>query len=175
VRRLSIATLTAMTAWLASVACSDGYQGEAVGMRVGGLAHFDVVAETLDFHCGSFDCHGGMGRNLRLYGVSGRRLAPGDVPCGAPTTAAEVEADYRSAAGLEPEVLAEVFASGGKSPERLTLVRKARGAEAHRGGKVFPAGSDGDLCLVSWVSGAPELVASCNNSLRDHPSCAGHN
>ena len=150
-----------------AAACSDGYEGASFVATVPSDANFHVVAEVLDYSCGSLDCHGAPGRNFRLYRTFGRRLARTDVPCGAMTTAAEVEADYQSAVGLEPEVMAEVVESEA-DPGRLTLVRKARGAESHKGGTVFPEGSFGDLCLVSWVKGAVD-GPSCNNTFIGAP------
>jgi len=128
--------------------------------------NFEYVANTLDAHCGTLDCHGASGRNFRMYGYSGRRLDPKDVSGGLATTPREVGADYCSLTSLEPEILAAVVAEGGARPERLTFIRKARGAESHTGGTVFPAGSDGDKCLTLWLAGKGES-ASCDNSLSD--------
>jgi hypothetical protein len=148
----------------ASIACSGPPTDGLIVVSAPSADNFAIVTETLDYSCGALDCHGSSTRNFRLYGHDGLRLAPSDVPCGAPTTAAEVQVDYRSAVALEPEVMAEVVASHGAEPDRLTLVRKARGSEAHKGGAVFPEGSDGDRCLVSWVQSAVD-IASCDNSL----------
>ncbi len=158
--------LSAIAALLAGLACSGRYEGGLTSGSGPSPADFSAVAETLDGHCGSLTCHGAAFRNLRLYGKNGRRLDPGDVPGGRATTDAEVEADYRSVIGLEPELARAVAESGGAQPERLTLVRKARGTEAHVGGAVFPKGSNGDLCIVSFVSDKTD-VPSCNNSLLD--------
>jgi hypothetical protein len=64
------------------------------------------VTTPLVYFCGSLDCHGQIGRNLRLYGMQGLRLDPKDVPCGAHTSQAEIDADYQTVIGLEPEVMA---------------------------------------------------------------------
>jgi len=134
----------------------------------GGGSSFLPVARTLDQHCGTIDCHGQVGRNLRLYGSFGMRLAETDTPgCPTDVTAAEAEADYWTVVGLEPEMTATVYAERGGRPERLTVVQKARGAQAHKGGTVFPKGSDGDACLVSFFSGAVD-APSCNNSQRQN-------
>jgi hypothetical protein len=159
-----------------TAACSSPYEGETARLPLPSPVDFDSVAVTLDSHCGSLDCHGKPGRNFRLYGYSGRRLDPKDVPGGLPTTPKESGVDYCSATGLEPELMAEVLAAHGTRPERLTLIRKARGSEAHVGGTVFEKGSDGDQCLVAWVSG--KLVSEdgeaqtflCNNSLSNDPA-----
>jgi hypothetical protein len=170
-------------ALVAAVACSAGDGGDSIPATGPTQQDFKSVAETLDYACGNLVCHGSSARNLRLVGDQGRRLRDADVPCGAPTTQAELEADYRSLVGLEPEVLSEVVAAHGAHPERLTLVRKARGTEKHKGGTVFRDSTDlgrcldgcasdrectsecyGDRCLVSWLAGMVD-VAACANAL----------
>lgn len=167
---------------VALLGCSGGSEGDSLSFAGPPLANFDKVVEMLDYDCGNLACHGTAVRNLRLYGDQGLRLDTRDVPCGAPTTAAELQADYRSLVGLEPESMAEVVAAGAH-PERLTLVRKARGTEQHKGGAVLRDSSDlaactsacgsdgrclracyGDLCLVSWLAGEVDVPA-CGNSV----------
>ncbi len=43
---------------------------------------FAPVSAALANSCGSLDCHGRAGQNLRLYGAFGLRLDPEDVPDG---------------------------------------------------------------------------------------------
>jgi hypothetical protein len=86
------------------------------------------------------------------------------------TTPSERLANWESMCGLEPEVTTIVYCctterctpfdyeancpDGEKfDPSRLTLVRKARLTEKHKGGKVFPIGSDGDQCITKWMKG----------------------
>jgi hypothetical protein len=165
-RALAIAVFCVTTA----AACSTRYEGATVAFDVPNEAGFDQVTIPLVYFCGSLDCHGAIGRNLRLYGSPGRRLNPKDVPCGADTTAAEVHADYESVIALEPEVLSSVVQDGGQHPERLTIVRKARGAEKHTGGVVFAPGSAGDLCLTEWIAGqATDAGVSCRNAIPQNP------
>lgn len=166
-----------------ALGCAGSYEGDSVSATGPTLKDFGRVAESLDYACGNLVCHGIPSRNLRLYGDQGRRLDPNDIPCGKPTTAAEIEADYRSLVGLEPELVAAVVAAHGADPESLTLVRKARGLEQHKGGSVFRDSKDlngcvdacksdrtcsascyGDRCLVSWLTGAVD-VPDCGNSL----------
>jgi hypothetical protein len=130
---------------------------------------FAPVALMLIQACGTLDCHGTVGRNLRLYGNTGLRLRPGDVPTAlTATTNDEIEQDYMSVVGLEPEAMSAVVASGGADPERLTLVRKARGTEAHKGGAPFlsPDDKEGvrDECLTSWLSGKTD-PSPCTRAL----------
>jgi hypothetical protein len=125
---------------------------------------FGAVAAYLDHRCGSLDCHGTRYRNLRMWGQDGMRLAPGDVPGGAQTTADEVDATYLAIVELEPELMAEVVAEQGARPERLTLVRKARGTEKHAGGAIMAPGDLRDTCIVSWLAGATNVPA-CTDAL----------
>ena len=116
---------------------------------------FPLVSDALERRCATLDCHGSRGRNLRLYTGSGLRLDEAAVPGSGSTTEAEYDASYRSIVALEPIVLDAVVSEGGARPERLTLVRKARGVEKHAAGAVLEAGGDADLCLVSWLG--PQL------------------
>lgn len=135
--------------------------------------NFAPVSAALTNSCGALDCHGRAGQNLRLYGSFGLRLDPEDIPGGEDTSPSEHDANYRSVVALEPEVLSSVWLDAGRDPTRLTLVRKARGREAHEGGSVFPEGGDGDRCLLSWLSGALELQACTNAAeLPVSPFCA---
>ncbi|MET0410449.1 MAG: hypothetical protein ABW217_04105 [Polyangiaceae bacterium] len=130
---------------------------------------FAPVSAVLAHGCGSLDCHGRAGQNLRLYGDYGLRLDPEDIPGGDEMTAAEHQANYESVVVLEPEALSSVWLERGRDPERLTLIRKARGREAHKGGSVFWEGDAGDRCLRSWLSGAID-VATCTSAAELTPS-----
>lgn len=120
---------------------------------------FKPVALVLVNRCGSLDCHGSKYRSFRLYGFGSERSDPTSRPNSPDTTPDEVSLDYQAVVGVEPEVMAAVVADGGKEPERLTLVRKARNAEAHKGGQRIVPGSDADICLVSWLGGAVDANA----------------
>jgi hypothetical protein len=123
-------------------------------------ATFSPVAQLLDVRCGSLDCHGTVARNLRLYGSAGLRWSPRDRPLvPACDTVDEGDQDYESVVGLEPEALSAVVAAGGVNPEQLTLVRKARGTEAHKGGQIWTQGDDSDRCLTSWLAGSADASA----------------
>jgi hypothetical protein len=129
------------------------------------------VSTALATSCGSLDCHGRAGQNLRLYGSIGLRLDPEDLPGGEDDemTPSEHDANYRSIVAFEPEALSRVWLDGGRDPARLTLVRKARGREAHKGGSAFPEGGDGDRCLLSWLSGELDFEA-CTSAAELPPS-----
>ncbi len=148
-----------ITLVLASVAaCSAPSAGHYVPQALPDATAFAPVAGLLDVRCGSLDCHGTVARNLRLYGSAGLRLLPSDRPllplC---DTAAEVTQDYESVIGLEPEVMSAVAL--GADPSKLTMVRKARGTEAHKGGAVWSQGDDSDTCLTSWLEAKPDPAA----------------
>jgi hypothetical protein len=128
-------------------------------------ATFPPLAELLVVRCGSLDCHGTTARNMRLFGSAGLRWSPGDRPLVPPCdTDAEVDQDYESVIGLEPEAMSAVVAAGGADPDRLTMVRKARGVEAHKGGQIWTQDDDSDTCLTSWLSGKAD-PASCVRGL----------
>lgn len=129
------------------------------------LSQFPPVGAMFVQRCGSLDCHGQVGRNLRIYGRDGLRLSSKDIPGGGPTTTAEYDDDYRSAVALEPEIMSQVVEDGGQDPERLTLVRKPRGEESHKGGTLIIVGDPQDICLTSWLSGTTDL-ASCATALK---------
>jgi hypothetical protein len=118
------------------------------------LGSFTPVSAFLNHRCGSLDCHGQWGRNLRILGHEGLRLDPANVPGGSATTAAEIGANYDSVVGLEPELMTVVVEDGGARPERLTLVRKGRGTEHHKGGALVIIGDAQDRCVTSWLEGA---------------------
>jgi hypothetical protein len=130
---------------------------------------FPIVSQLLERRCGTLDCHGQPGRSLRIYGRYGLRKPskadnPTYVPGGiTPTTQDELDSNYHSVCGLEPEKMADVVGKKA-SVDTLTLVRKPRLTEAHKGGRVLPQNGDGDKCLVSWIKGAVDLDA-CDREL----------
>jgi hypothetical protein len=136
---------------------SSGGPGAALAAPL--RATYEPVHDVLQTSCGTLDCHGQAGRGLRLYGGRGLRLRPEDNPADNPTTHEEYDQSYWSVIALEPEVLSDVVAQHGEMPERLTLVRKARNLEHHKGGRLFVAGDVRDRCLTSWLAGQIDLGA----------------
>jgi len=122
-------------------------------------ATFPPVAQLLALRCGTLDCHGSQYRNLRIYGSSGLRFAATDVPfspmC---NTSDEDQQDYLSVVGLEPATMSA--GGNGGDPGMLTMVRKARGSEAHKAGQIWTVGDASDTCLTSWLEGHAD-AASC--------------
>jgi hypothetical protein len=144
----------------AASACSPPSAGARVVETTPDATSFPPVAAMLIQACGSLDCHGTLGRNLRLYGDTTLRLSPTDVPSTLiPTTRDEVTQDFESVLGLEPEIMSQVVASGGADPERLTFVRKARGSESHKGGAIVVPGDPRDVCITSWLKGTADASA----------------
>jgi hypothetical protein len=156
---VGIARLAATLASISFACASAPDDGARVAIVAPPASLFPPVGLFLEHRCGTLDCHGQPGRNLRLYGFEGLRLDPGDVPGGRATTADEIEADYQSVVGLEPEILSAVVQDGGVRPERLTLVRKARGSEHHKGGTLVVPGDVQDRCLTSWLASAVDGAA----------------
>jgi hypothetical protein len=148
-------------------ACSEAPSDARIGVLVpnGSEEIFGAVSDYLDHRCGTLDCHGQSGRNLRVWGCEGMRLSPLDASIcsrmagGRATTPEEHQATYRSLVGLEPSVMTAVIADRGRDPELLTFVRKARGTETHKGGKLIVPGDNQDICITSWLSGRTNLTA----------------
>ena len=120
---------------------------------------FVPLHAVLRARCGTLDCHGSASRNFRVYGENGLRLAPDARLDEAATAPEEVDQTYVSTISLEPELLSTVFSQAGADPERLTIVRKARGSEVHEGGAQAPENSDADRCLIAWLGGAADADA----------------
>lgn len=170
-RALSCSFVAAVASvFVAVVAPSAGCSSPDPAARIDPVGpdqkQFDVVAPVLSRRCGSIDCHGSNYRNFRIYGYGGTRLrdpaAPNailrpDFP--AFVTPVEIEASYEAVIGLEPALMRDLVAAGGASPERLTLVRKARGEESHKGAARIRVGDDADQCLTTWLKSAVDVGA----------------
>lgn len=113
--------------------------------------NFPDVSDALQQSCATLDCHGQAGRALRIYGYGGLRLASVDTPLGDPTTDLEYAASYESLVSLEPETLTKVV-TWQADPNQLSLVRKARGLEHHKGGQRVVPGDALDRCIVLWLT-----------------------
>ncbi len=134
---------------------------------------FAYVSPMMERRCGTLDCHGSDYRPMRLFGELGLRH-PEELnqTGGDATTPLELLDNYRTVCAIEPEKVAEVAADpGGQSVNSLLLVRKARGEEGHKGGKVFNPFDDSDLCVVGWLRGDnPKSVrAACQKALDKLP------
>ncbi|MBM4360363.1 MAG: hypothetical protein FJ096_19830 [Deltaproteobacteria bacterium] len=144
------------------------------------VASFAPVSGVLEQRCGSLDCHGSLGRPMRVYGYSGLRFVPtysfddaGQIklaaeatayvdptvavandfyPGGgsAKTTEAEMDQTLRSICGMQPEIMRQVALEGAE-PEKLLLLSKPLMLERHKGWKVFERGSLDHRCISTWL------------------------
>lgn len=154
-------------------ACSSvdpGAVTTAVGPAFGADGDdFRPISAVVERRCGTIDCHGNAARPMRIYGQYGLRKPIDDPPDGyypgglAPTSADELRDNYRSMCGLEPEILARVMAKDDE-PEALTMVKKPRLLEKHKGGLVWNKGDDGDACVINWLTGVDD-TSPCDQEL----------
>jgi hypothetical protein len=138
--------------------CVEG--GTTIEGKCPPIEDFRAVSAVLEQRCGTLDCHGDDARPLKIYGRIGLRAKlPAEAAVDVDqyysggseqTTDFELELNYRSLCGLEPEVMNQMLA-GDLAPSDLTLVRKPRLQERHKGGKVWDEGKPGDRCLVKWL------------------------
>jgi hypothetical protein len=152
------AILLGLVAFAMAAACScSGIPNSRIGVVGPPYSHesFQPIGDYLGTRCGTLDCHGQTGRNLRIYGCTGMRASADATPlsCASATTDEEYQDTYRSLVGLEPQVMTTVYAGCSGSlasdgtagyppsvschPELLTFIRKARGLEAHKGGQLI--------------------------------------
>ena len=119
----------------------------------------------LEQRCGTLDCHGQVGRALRIYGQDGLRFVTdgGTAPGLGGTTDIEHTANYQSVIGLQPEIMTLVV-TGSNPPEALMLIRKPLQLERHKGGAVFVSGDDAYNCLTSWLAGTTDFNACYNGT-----------
>ena len=110
------------------------------------------VTTVFERRCGSLDCHGAVGRNMRIYSSQGLRL-PNDAglrPGQGETTLDEITANYQSILTLEPERSNDVI-DGALDPNELLVMKKPLEREKHKGGPVIKKGDDAEICLSGWL------------------------
>jgi hypothetical protein len=123
--------------------------------QAGGVNDFMMV------RCGSLDCHGQIGRPLRIYSPNGLRFedGPNGTRAGGAATPAEKKENYLAVVGLEPELLSvvAVIANEGGEFNDLLLFKKPLdikgGGVRHKGGPVLRFGDAGWNCLTGWAAG----------------------
>jgi hypothetical protein len=138
---------------------------------------FRPVSAVIERRCGTLDCHGNSARPMRIYGQYTLRRPEEEGSKNVkdfdeyftggkePTTEAELADNYQGMCALEPEIMARVVAKKkGSAPEDLTLVRKPRLLEKHKGGLLWNKGDDGDTCLVNWILGDDD-TSPCDKEL----------
>jgi hypothetical protein len=135
------------------------------------------VSTMFERRCGTLDCHGQVGRPMRIYGQFGLRLLTPDVlniPGGnAPaTTTDEKLANFQSIVSIEPEIMSQVIADNFANPtpgdpeaDRLLIVKKPEGLERHKGGTVIVKNppDDADTCLRAWLMTVEKNQDQLNN------------
>ncbi len=163
VRRASLAFVAA-AALSTAASCSTSDDGRVGASGPPGPVPPQAweVGSALLYTCGSLECHGSKYRNMRVYGFGGLRADPSVLPSGEGTTDAEFALTYRAVVGLEPEVMTNVVRDK-SGYDRLSLVRKAKGLDNHKGGNRMGSGSPMEKCLLSWLGSATD-VASCNEA-----------
>ncbi len=154
-------------------ACNDDLNARAQFACPSKQIFVDYVSPLMERRCGTLDCHGSDFRPMRLYGELGLRH-PGELnrAGGNATTLLELESNYRAVCTIEPEKVSQVAGDpGGQSVNKLLLVRKGRGQEGHKGGKVFNPFDDSDLCVVGWLRGDNEksVESACAAALDNLP------
>jgi len=149
----------AVVAVAGTSACSPPPKGELereVSTRASpGSFRAAGVSKVFEKRCGSLDCHGNAGRNMRIYSGQGLRL-PNDAGLGpgtGDTTLDEITANYQSILTLEPEETNEVILGG--DPYKLLVVKKPLELEKHKGGQTIRRGDDAERCIVSWLEEEP--------------------
>lgn len=117
------------------------------------------VSAFMERRCGALDCHGQVGRPLRIYSQYGLRKQSLDGGRDkGETTEEERIANYKAVVGLEPEDIAFAVSQEGRFVD-FQLLKKPLGIEnggvRHKGGPVLVA-SDKDpgwQCLLGWIAG----------------------
>jgi hypothetical protein len=154
---------------LCAIGCVDAAHATTSCDLSGARQDFSYVSGMLSERCGTLDCHGQVGRPLRFYGSRGLRLDPDDSSGHGGTRSAEHAANLLAVLGLEPELTCAVLEAHGDDPDRLSLVRKPSGGEAHKGDVVFATPDDaGSTCLLGWLSGQLDREA-CQRASEEKP------
>lgn len=125
----------------------------------------------MEKRCGALDCHGQIGRPLRIYSQNGLRMVDGNKQ-GArdtrPTTPEELQANYYSVVGLEPEEISKSRVSQGAFTDFLLLKKPLSiegGGVRHKGGPVIRSTDSGFECLITWISGNANK-AKCDDGVK---------
>ncbi|MBX3203615.1 MAG: hypothetical protein KF764_01040 [Labilithrix sp.] len=176
-RRSLVVALVASLVAAASASCSLRTESGEFGELPDKASFIDnKVSLFMEVRCGGLDCHGQVGRPLRIYGQTGLRLKAREdgLRDNSPTTDDERTENYRSVVGLEPEAMAECFESKGEKFATFQLLKKPLGVEndgiRHKGGPVLrPTQSDpGWQCLYGWVSDNVD-AAECERASKITP------
>jgi hypothetical protein len=126
------------------------------------------VSTFMEKRCGALDCHGQVGRPLRIYSANGLRknLVKGarDVRGTQPD---ELLDNYYATVGLEPEEISRSRVTEGAFTDFLLLKKPLSiegGGVRHKGGPVLRSTDPGFECLITWISGAVNK-AKCEDGI----------
>jgi hypothetical protein len=140
------------------------------GVAPDGALQAAGVSRLLERRCGSLDCHGQLGRPLRIYGEYGLRLVQDGSfrPGVEPTSEEEYSANFAAVIGLQPEVMSQVVARKESPTDNpgLLLMRKPLLLERHKGGAVIESGDDAYTCLISWLVSGQADFAACASAVQ---------
>jgi hypothetical protein len=156
-----------------AVACDANLNYADGGIRVTTIAapdqtEFATVSPVFERRCGTLDCHGQVGRPLRIYSGLGLRLPndAGNVPGIGATTPDEITTNYRCIIGLEPEEMTRVVDLI-DPPRTLLILAKPLMLEAHKGGPAMaPTNDPAETCITSWLLGAGVDTAACAQAVQ---------
>jgi hypothetical protein len=141
-----------------TTACTIDFKEPDGGVRATSVlapdqGEFTSVSPIFERRCGTLDCHGQVGRPLRIYSGLGLRLPndAGNTPGSNATTPDEIAANYLAVIGLEPEEMTRVMA-GEDPPRTLMILAKPLMLQAHKGGPaIAPTGDPAETCITSWI------------------------
>lgn len=141
-----------------ALGCTDTTISE-VPLTIGDPLEFGTeVQDYVGYRCGSLDCHGDMGRTLRIYAERGLRA--GDALRDQGIGSNEVGENLVSMAAFDT--------LGAPVSESLILLKALAvdaGGMAHEGGAVWDSvEAPGYQCLFAWLSGRsaePASQAAC--------------
>jgi hypothetical protein len=119
------------------------------------------VGPVFERRCGSLDCHGDAARGLVVYSANGLRLPndAGQSPGAGQTSQDEINANYASIVGLQPERMNAFLEKQPRTADdayQLVLMAKPLGLERHKGGPALSKGEPAEQCLVTWLIGKPD-------------------
>jgi hypothetical protein len=156
---LCVSGAAAMGAIASTTACTIELNEKDGGVRATTIlapdqGEFTSVSPVFERRCGTLDCHGQVGRPLRIYSGLGLRLPndAGNTPGSNATTPEEITANYLAVIGLEPEQMSRVIA-GQDPPRSLLILAKPLMLESHKGGPaIATAGDPAEDCITSWIN-----------------------
>lgn len=126
------------------------------------------VSAMMESRCGGLDCHGQVGRPLRIYSKNGLRLATPQednaLRDNRDTTPEERLENYQSVIGLEPEGLSDTVMTGGQYVDHQLIKKPLDDSSGlgvrHKGGQIFnPPDDPAWRCMLGWLQGEPDQQA----------------